>query len=327
MSHPVKPAPPRDERGGSTIRVVAMRTGLGLETLRAWERRYGFPSPDRRAGSNRRLYREADVERLLAIRRALDSGYRVGDVIDKTGPELMALAGLEVGRPPKPVLPSPDAGPAVEELLGLLERDAIGDLEQELRRGAAALGPRRFVTELAHPFAVRVGDAWASGRINVRHEHMATECLVTQLRQMLATFQDNQGRPLVLLATLPGEPHTLSLQMVALFLVTLGAKPRLLGAATPAAELVESARILHADVVGVAVTPSSDLRKARADIRVLQRELPRSVGLWIGGSAAPSLRVESELTRVLTTWESIAEAVVEQRRRPRRTGDRAWRGA
>jgi MerR family transcriptional regulator, light-induced transcriptional regulator len=45
-------------------------TGVGAARLRAWERRYGFPSPSRLPGGRRR-YSEADAE---AIKRRCDSG-------------------------------------------------------------------------------------------------------------------------------------------------------------------------------------------------------------------------------------------------------------
>jgi DNA-binding transcriptional MerR regulator/methylmalonyl-CoA mutase cobalamin-binding subunit len=284
---------PVDARGGSTIRVVSMQTGLPMETLRAWERRYGFPTPERRPGSNRRLYSPSDVERLLVIRRALERGYRVGDVIGKSAPDL-------------------------EALVDLLARDRISLLENELRRAAAALGPRRFVVELAHPFAVRVGEAWAEGRLLVRHEHLATECLVTQLRNMLATYQDIEARPLVILATLPGETHTLALQMVALFVVVAGVKARLLGGPTPAQEILEAARVLKADVVGLTVTPASDRKEARKAIRSLRRALPAKVPIWLGGGGAEALRVEDESTRVVASWSSLDVAISEWRRAPRK---------
>lgn len=310
MTQPVKPPMFED---GSTIRVVSARTGLAMETLRAWERRYGFPRPQRRPGSNRRLYSESDVERLVAIRAALDAGYRVGDVIGKNMPELAGLADRASARPTP--IASDASGAAPAHLVGLLERDAIGELEAELRRSASLLGPRRFVTDLAHPFAVQVGNAWSEGRIEVRHEHIATECLVTQLRYMLSTFQDIDARPRVLLATFPGEPHTLALQMVALFLFAVGAKPRLLGAATPPDDLAEGVRRLGADVVGLTVTPSCDLRQARRDVASLVRKLPAGVPIWIGGGGAPELKVDGERARVLLSWDAIGRAVDEARMR------------
>ena len=309
---PTRPA----DGGGHTIRVVAARTGLEMGTLRAWERRYGFPRPERRAGSNRRLYSNADVDRLVAIQRTLEHGYRVGDVIDKSIGELDELArGQDAA--PRPV--SLDFAPTPEaELIELLANDRVTELEAQLRRSAAALGPRRFVTELAHPLAVSVGQAWAEGRLSIRHEHLATECLVTQIRQLLATYQDIHASPLVLLATFPGELHTLPLELIALYLVVTGAKPRLLGGPTPAREIAESARTLRADAVGIAVTFSEDRKQTRAHVKTLRSALEPHVPLWIGGAGAVELDLGHENTRVLTSWDAIERAVVDWRERPRR---------
>ncbi len=287
---------------GSTIRVVSIRTGLPMETLRAWERRYGFPKPERRAGSNRRLYATADVERLMAIARTIERGYRVGDVVHMPPGELAALT----------VSHALKAEPATLDVGVLIERLRVDDVvgvEDGLRHAAATLGARRFVTEVAHPFAVGVGDAWAEGRLEVRHEHIATECLTTQLRHMLTAYQDVTARPSVLLATLPGEPHTLALQMVALYLAISGAKPRLLGASTPPEQLARAATSLRADVVGITVTPVSDRKETRAAVRTLAKLLPQGVPVWVGGGAASSLGVDREGVRLFASWESIDEAL------------------
>ena len=43
------------------LKVVLKETGLGADTLRAWERRYGLPVPNRSAGGHR-LYSQSDIE-------------------------------------------------------------------------------------------------------------------------------------------------------------------------------------------------------------------------------------------------------------------------
>lgn len=63
-----------------TISAVERETGLSKDTLRAWERRYGFPVPDRDARGDRR-YSLEQVERLRKIKRLVDHGFRPSKVI------------------------------------------------------------------------------------------------------------------------------------------------------------------------------------------------------------------------------------------------------
>lgn len=293
---------------GSTIRVVATRTGLSMDTLRVWERRYGFPAPKRREGSNRRLYDDADVEKLVAIARAIERGYRVGDIVDRSVEELSTLGAVD------PAASGPGAMADVADLIQFLERDEVIAFESELRRLGAALGARRFVMDVAHPLAVGVGAAWEEGRLAVRHEHVATECLATQLRAMLAGYQDLDVQPRVVLATLPGEPHTLVLDMVALYLAVSGAKPRLIGSSTPPSEIVDGVIAFKGDVVGISVGPTADRVVTRRQIRSVLQGLPPRVPLWIGGSGAADLAIDHEAVVVATTWSAVTDAIV------------AWRG-
>lgn len=295
---------------GHTIKVVAERTGLEMGTLRAWERRYGFPRPGRREGSNRRLYTDADIGRLLAMKRLLDRGYRVGDVVGKEVRELELLAGSgnRSGSAALEALPS-----AVPELLDLAANDRVSELESQLRHAAAVLGPRRFVTDVVHPLAVSVGRAWAEGRVSIRQEHLVTECLITQLRQMLAGYQDIHASPLVLLATLPGEFHTLALDMVALYLVVAGAKPRLLGGPTPPQQVAESARILRVDAVGIGVTASARSAQMKQDLQALRSALDANIRLWVGGAGSSMLEVGLPGVTLVDSWDAIDRAVVECR--------------
>lgn len=296
----------------NTILVVAKKTGLSMDTLRAWERRYGFPRPERRPGSNRRLYSEADIQRLIAITKAIAGGYRVGDVITKSVVELDAL----IGAPFAPVVLSSSAL-SVEELISLLMNDDITRLEAALRHAASALPTKRFLIELAHPFAVRVGQAWAEGKLAVRHEHIATECLITQLRQMLATYGDVEGSPLVLLATLPGESHTLALQMVALYLAVSGAKARLLGGSTPAAQLADAAHAFGADVVGLTVTHAADKTATQKELKLLSKGLLGRTPIWVGGEGAKALTRLPDSAALVTSWESIDDALAKLRSKKR----------
>lgn len=298
---------------GSTIRVISELSQIPMGTLRAWERRYGFPKPARREGSNRRVYDAEQLARLREIARALSCGYRPGDVIHLSLNQLQALLN---GEPPTRAAPNGQAIADIPALIEALLRDDAQRIEDELRLAAAALGPQRFVTDVAQPLAVAVGEAWASGKLSVRHEHLMTECLSTQLRALLATQVCAPGSPTVVLATLPEEPHTLGLQMVALYVAVGGARPRLLGASTPPEQIIAAAHAFRARAVGVALTASGDVAAKRRHLRRLTQALPSSVALWIGGADAATFAKISEHVAPLLTWGAIDAALADLRRQP-----------
>ncbi|MES1185709.1 MAG: MerR family transcriptional regulator, partial [Myxococcales bacterium] len=287
-----------------SIKVVSDLTRLPMGTLRAWERRYGFPQPERRRDSNRRLYSAEQLARLRQVAQLLERGYRPSDVIHKTEPELAQLLGASAAPRPEVLAPTAD----VPALLELLAADDAKGIEERLRLAAAAWGAKRFVTELAHPLAQAVGEAWANGELSIRHEHLMTECLTTQLRALLAAHQEVEGAPHVVLGTLPGENHTLGLQMVAVYLALSGAKPRLLGANTPPDQISSAARALGASVVGIAVSAAADMPATRRQLRRLAAELPSSTALWVGGAGAQSLGDLPAPAVAVTNWLAIDSA-------------------
>lgn len=63
------------DKGGQTISATefAALTGVSRERLRTWERRHDFPVPVRLQGGARRYARE-DITRVIAVRRAVESG-------------------------------------------------------------------------------------------------------------------------------------------------------------------------------------------------------------------------------------------------------------
>jgi hypothetical protein len=213
------PAPPR-----WTIGAVSRATGLSPDTLRVWQKRYGFPVP-RRKPSGHRLYSEADVRRLRRISQAIARGHRPGHVVRMSEPGLQSLL-VSSGRAARGTGPQAPLRP----LLSLVRSFDGGGLAAALLEDARALGPLEFVSRRVAPLVEEVGEAWARGAIGVHHEHFFSEKLEDVLRAVRQPFERGLSRPAVLLATLPGETHALGLQMAALVVAASGAAPVILGA-------------------------------------------------------------------------------------------------
>ena len=63
-----------------TIAAVERDRGLPKETLRVWERRYGFPKP-LRDGNGERFYPIDQLATLRLLRRLVVAGHRSGQVV------------------------------------------------------------------------------------------------------------------------------------------------------------------------------------------------------------------------------------------------------
>src|SRR5438045_9525078 len=76
-----------------SIAAVARHAGVPAVTLRAWERRYGFPRPGRASGG-RRLYTQRDIWTVRALRTQTDQGVPISRAI-----ALLRDTGLAVATP------------------------------------------------------------------------------------------------------------------------------------------------------------------------------------------------------------------------------------
>lgn len=293
-----------------SIRVASRLTGIPADTLRMWERRYGFPRPERTGGGSR-SYSEEDIERLHLLSRAIKAGYRPGEIVGKSRADLDDILAQVAPARVEPA--TTGALPTLRGLLQHLTTDDTGALSAELRRSALRLGSKRFLVEIAQPFVHEIGALWAQGKLEVRHEHLGSEVLSTLLRLLISTSEDGLGKPVVLLATLPREMHGLGLEMVALYLSAHRATPRLLGVSTPRDQIVKAARALAVDAVGLTITHASNLEESAEDIRWMLSELPRRVEIWAGGEAASSLGISDPGLKIVPSFGAL-EGVVDNLR-------------
>ena len=278
------------------IAAVERDTGLSKDTLRVWERRYGFPQPVRDAAGDR-LYPPEQVERLHTIRRLLDAGHRPGRVVALAPQALQALAGTAPLATAARLAasgnaaPDPDPGAAlVEGYLALVAGHDVHQLRSALAQDALRLGLVAFVAQLVAPLNVAVGEAWIQGRFRVFEEHLYTECMTGVLRRAIAGIAPPQGRgaPRVLLTTVPHEPHALGLLMVEALLALEGCHCLSLGTQTPLGDIVRAAQVHDADVVALSFTAVQAAPAVLATLRGLRRQLPAHTALWVGG-ACPAL--------------------------------------
>jgi DNA-binding transcriptional MerR regulator/methylmalonyl-CoA mutase cobalamin-binding subunit len=283
------------------IGVVERETGIGKDTLRVWERRYGFPVPVRNQNEER-LYPGEQVDRLRLIKRLLDIGMRPAKVVGLSILELNALLSES---------PKSESGYSEEllEFVRLIKAHQAAELKFALNLALMRLGMPDFLSKTINPLNKLIGEAWLRGEILVFEEHLYSEQISSVLRTAISSIRNVGGSPRVLMTTLPGEEHSLGLLMAEATLSLCGAQCTMLGVQTPIGEIVLAARAHNADVVALSFSMAMPTLQVKSGLQQLRQALPQDVALWAGGSGVERLRKPEEGVQYLGPLSDLTEAV------------------
>lgn len=283
------------------IAAVERDTGLAKDTLRVWERRYGFPTPARDANGER-VYSAEQVDKLRLIRRLLDQGKRPSHVVGASTETLIDM--LEACR-------SAPVATTVQDqaLLQYVRLHRSAELATALHQLLLKQGLQRFVADTVAPLNDAVGEAWLRGEIDVADEHLYTEQVQNVLRGAIGAHMASAGRPRILLTTLPDELHALGLLMVEATLVPEGIACVSLGTQTPLADIPAAAVAGGFDIVGLSFSVAYPARQAVDALRELRAALPGNIALWAGGGALRDKRRRVPGVETMTTLEEALSAV------------------
>lgn len=284
-----------------SISAVERETGLPKETLRVWERRYGFPQPARDANGER-LYSEVQVARLRTVKRLMDRGLRPGRLLKLDADGLQALAEAVNGE-------APPRSAQHDLALFLLKTHQAGELRRELTQVLMRDGVSRFVFETAAPLTRQVGDAWARGELQVHEEHLLSEVLQAVLRQAIAQLGAPAGPPLILMTTLPDERHGLGLLMAEAIATLEGARCVSLGTQTPLQDIVAAAIAQKADVVALSVSSNATPGQTAESLALLRAQLPPAIALWCGGAGAARVKRPAKGLRIIGELAQLGAAL------------------
>lgn len=242
-----------------SIGAVVRLTGISADTLRTWERRYGFPTPERNESGHRRYARD-EFERLVLVKGLVAQGHRPSEVIRMSDEALAQAAGQGVAPAPQPT--GLTAGLRASEraqeirlavLLKAEKLDANG-IDRLLEAAWRQLGPATTLEHVVIPLLAEVGMRWQAGRLGIHHEHLFSARMSSFLSRQWQPLSDHSSGPLIVLATPPGEEHELGLHLAAMFLALEGARILFLGQNTPSQAVLDAVLTASADAIAVSVS-------------------------------------------------------------------------
>lgn len=290
-----------------SIGSVVRTTGISATTLRNWERRYGFPTPDRSDGGQR-LYSSEVVDLLLSVADAIERGLKPSEILrdpyrffESTSPVLKVVSdgASIVAISTAEQEPFPEAW---RKAILRLDGQAFGcSLEQ-----AFLLAGLVDVLDMQVTALLRwVGSQWRQGMLQPYHEHFVSEQLRYALARRWSDSRSSDG-PAVICCTLSGEQHDLGTHMVAAVLASLGCQPVVLGRNLPVDSIVEAASRTDATAVAISVVNPAEGARVSEDLLSLRSKLGRGCRLLLGGFASVGVEGSNTFSSLsdLSVWVS-----------------------
>lgn len=262
------------------IRAVAKMTGISVDTLRGWERRYQAVIPER--SQRGRIYKKVHIERLLLLNQLVLAGHAIGGIAPLTDQELKGLLAHQpchpAPEPPKDIL---------APVLSAIESFDSARAGDELRRLAAVLAPRDVVYQIALPLLREVGVRWHKNNFMIAQEHLVSQLLHNLLGGMMSLFRPSKADVKVVFATPAGDSHEFGILAAAVLASMAGIEPVYLGPDLPARDIAEAAHRTSARVILLGITMLKE--NTVEEVRAIAAAMPEGGELWIGCASSPDL--------------------------------------
>ncbi len=251
-----------DRTPAYNLKVVLQITGIKPDTLRAWERRYGLPQPERTAGGHR-LYSHHDIEMIRWLMARQEEGMRIHQAIElwrsmeEGGRDPLAETSplLAEDVPERPAIVS---GVHLDEMrhawvAACMNYDEPG--AERILAQAFALYPLESVClEVLQVGLREIGDLWFNGKLTVQQEHFASSLALRRLDALLTAAPPPTRPDRVVVGCPPDEEHVFSPLLAALFLRYRGWDVVYLGANVPQMYLERTVRSTGASLVILTAT-------------------------------------------------------------------------
>lgn len=282
-----------------SIRVASRVSGVSPHLIRMWERRYGAVSPVR-TETNRRVYSDLDIKKLLLLHKATMLGESIGNIANLPIEDLEAI--VEDLKPSQSDSALTSKTPPIESPREEREFmkdciDAVLDfdgsrLEDLLVRASVELGNQTFIENLVVPLLYEIGEMWERGEMRVAQEHLATAVLRTMIGGMIGGQNASSSGPHVTVTTPAGYIHENGALVAAATAASDGWRVSYLGPSLPAEEIAQAVQRMGSKVLALSLIYPSDDPHLVGELTKIRRVVPNDTAVIVGGRAARSFEAD-----------------------------------
>lgn len=264
------------------IGFVATKTGLTPHVIRIWELRYQAITPTR-TGTNRRVYSDADIERLGLLRKATAAGHRISQLSQLPLDRLRSIADSTPTRPLTAATAVADV--TLDQCLDAVQRLDGRALEKMLGQATLKLSHTAIIETLVVPLMEKIGALWHDGTLRPAHEHLATAVIRSFFANIAETYQSEMTAPRIVVTTPAGQWHEVGALVVTATAAAQGWQVTYLGPNLPADDIACAAIQTEASVVALSVVYPGDDPNVGHELRKIRRAIGEAA-LLVGGRAA-----------------------------------------
>ncbi len=270
------------------IQVVSRRTGISPDVLRAWERRYRAVTPNR-SETRRRLYSDADIERLTLLREATEAGRSIGLLAEESNETLRklitddqdAIARHTTTRADTAILEA--AQVALSDALDAVRNLDAAGLRAVLSQVSLLLGPGELIERIFVPLMRTVGDLWHRGELGIAHEHLASAIVRGMLSEFALFRGSADSGPRLVVSTPAGQYHEMGALVVSATAASTGWNVTYIGSDVPASDIADAVTQVGARAVALSITLPDRSGGLNRELGLLGEHLPTGTTLLVGG--------------------------------------------
>lgn len=257
-----------------TIQQLSQELNLGVDTLRIWERRYGFPKPTRDSRGHRR-YPVDQLDTLRTVCKLQELGHRPNKIFALSPDERRNI--LDQTRE--------ITHPELVKYEDLILSGSVAKIENKLRSYLTVNGLQDLISKRIIPLTRIMGRHWIDGKLSIAREHMISDLLGDILKEQLLLPHKEEPEQTIIFLTLSGERHKLGLLMSAALFHQLGINCLLIQEELPLMEVPQLAIDTSSDAVALSFSSHYSLRQAKKDLATLRNQLEPGIKIIAGGQA------------------------------------------
>lgn len=271
-----------------SIQYASNLSGVGLHTIRAWERRYSAVDP-MRSDNGRRSYTHDQIEKLKLLKLLTNKGTSISQVASLSIDELKEILDFSAESTHSNANVTSveiDFDQCLDRLKAAVSFKKLDILTYELEKISSEVSTRDLCIRVIVPFLRYIGNRYESGELSIAEEHAISSVFKFHIGSYLYSKPANvTSSKTIAFATPIGELHEFGIILGALLAKHYGIKFYYLGINLPCESLLKAAKDLEVDTIVLGVTNPVLDKNVLGEYIEKHFERLSNVDLWVGGRA------------------------------------------